>query len=453
MAKIFPEILGIEKGQTTELAQQIVDRVKAGNPKVEIKSSVVGGPSILNIPADTPNKGRDEVVWQHAKKAVIIREKQKRPKFGDLRFLHVFVSVGDVVEEYQFTMSIENECPYSCQFCYIQGSLAEKPIPTIFTNVQDEGVLLREVKIALLAMHMHTQTHGLKHNIGWDQQTWVHRLIGVINKAIPVDIGDIPIQQLFDDNKEGLEKALADSKWDLLKPIYDKFDDFDFQNTNDQFKFNCGEINDALVYDHLTDNSKFLIELFSTDTMKKDGAILLFRTKSDNFINLKALTPGDNIRVSVTVLPATFVSGPPNYIDRIQGADELLKQGYQISLNIDPMIMTVDTVKTYKKIIDDIKANIDYSSDRFHRITIGMLRFGSKNLDNNIRKRHMGLYGHAKRNMTKIKGDEKYRYDRDTRIEVYKALVEYINAEMPGIEVELSTEPVDVWKDVGLSWE
>jgi len=24
---------------------------------------------------------------------------------------------------------------------------------------------------------------------------------------------------------------------------------------------------------------------------------------------------------------------------------------------------------------------------------------------------------------------------------------------MPGIEVELSTEPVDVWKDVGLSWE
>ena len=42
MAKIFPEILGIEKGQTTELAQQIVDRVKAGNPKVEIKSSVVG---------------------------------------------------------------------------------------------------------------------------------------------------------------------------------------------------------------------------------------------------------------------------------------------------------------------------------------------------------------------------------------------------------------------------
>ena len=55
--------------------------------------------------------------------------------------------------------------------------------------------------------------------------------------------------------------------------------------------------------------------------------------------------------------------------------------------------------------------------------------------------------------MTKIKGDEKYRYDRDKRIEIYKAMVEYIKSELPGIEVELSTEPVYVWEDVGLTWD
>ena len=453
MSKLFPEILGIEAGQNSVLANQIVDRVKTGNPDITIKPYKVGAPTILDIPIDAPKKSKEKTIWQHAKRALILREKQERHESGGLRFLHVFVSVGDVVEEYQFTLSIENECPYSCQFCYIQGSLAEKPIPTIFTNVQESGLLLREVKIALLAMHMHTQTHGFKHNIGWDQQKWVHRLIGVLNKAISTEVADVPIQQIFEDNKEAIKKALTDSKWDLLKPIEEKFDSFDFSNTNHQFKFNCGEINDALVYDHLTDNSKFLIDLFSTDTMKNDGAILLFRTKSDNFDNLKLLTPGENIRVSVTVLPATFVKGPPIHTDRLKGANELLKQGYQISLNIDPIILTTDTVKTYKKIIDDIKANIDYTSERFHRITIGMLRFGTKNLDNNIRKRHIDLYGHAKRNMTKIKGDEKYRYDRDKRIEIYKALVEHINLEMPGIEVELSTEPVDVWKDVGLSWD
>ena len=36
---------------------------------------------------------------------------------------------------------------------------------------------------------------------------------------------------------------------------------------------------------------------------------------------------------------------------------------------------------------------------------------------------------------------------------IYKTLIEYIQPEIPGIDVGLSTEPVDVWKNVGLSWE
>ena len=451
MSKLFPEILGIEAGQNSELANRIVDRVKAGNPQVVIKPYKSGDPTILNLPTQIPAKSREKVIWQHAKKALIIREKCKREEHGDLRFLHVFVSVGDVVEEYQFTLSMENECPYSCQFCYIQGSLEKKPIPTIFTNLQDSGVLLREVKIALLAMHMHTQTHGLLFNIGWDQQEWAHWLMGVLNKSIPESIPDVPIQQLFDTNKEEIKKNLSQSKNPRLKDIEANLDKFDFKDLKQKFKFNCGEINDALVFDHLTDNSKFLMDLFSPDTMKNDGAVLLFRTKSANFDNLKQLTPSENIRVSVTILPAIYVKGPPDHIERLKGADQLLKLGYQVSLNIDPIILAADSMKTYKKIIHDIKVHFNYQSERFHRITIGMLRFGSKNLDNNIRKRHKELHGHAKDHMTKIKGDEKYRYDRNKRIEIYRALVECIQSEMPGVEVELSTEPVDVWKDVGLT--
>jgi DNA repair photolyase len=452
MAQMFPEIIGVESKQSTALSKRVVAQAKIGNPDVTIKQYEVGD-SILEVPSGLPDGTKAKFIWKQAKRALILREKQERHESGGLRFLHVFVSVGDVVEEYQFTLSIENECPYMCEFCYIQGSLAEKPIPTIFTNVQDEGVLLREVKLALLAMHMHTQTHGLKYNIGWDQQKWVHWLIGVLNKSIPENISDVPIQQLFDANKDEIKKCLSRSNNPRLKDIETNFGKFDFNDSNEKFKFNCGEINDALVYDHLTDNSKFLIDLFSSESMINDGAVLLFRTKSSNFDNLKKLTPGDNIRVSVTILPAIFVKGPPGHVERLKEANELLNLGYQISLNIDPMILTADTVKSYKKIIDDIKTNVDYQSEKFHRITIGMLRFGSKNLDNNIRKRHVDLYRHTKTaRMTQIPGDEKHRYDRDKRVEIYKAMVEYIRAEMPGIEVELSTEPVDVWKDVGLSW-
>lgn len=40
--------------------------------------------------------------------------------------------------------------------------------------------------------------------------------------------------------------------------------------------------------------------------------------------------------------------------------------------------------------------------------------------------------------------------NREIQIPVYEELVTYIQTEMPGVEVELSKEPVDVWKDVGL---
>ena len=452
MANLFPEILGIEAGQNSDLAKRVVDRVKAGNPNIVIKPYKAGAPSILNIPTAVPKKSKDKVRWQHAKRALIIRDKCKDKEHGYLRFLHVFVSVGDVVEEYQFTLSIENECPYSCSFCYLQGPLGNTPIPTIFTNLQDSGVLLRELKIALLAMHMHTQTHGVLHNIGWDQKDWVHDLIKVLNTIIPEKVEDIPIQQLFNVNKDNIKKAISHSSMETLKPITDNFDNFGFSHLTDTFIFNCGEVNDALAYDHLTDNSKFLIGLFSTDTMKNDGAVLLFRTQSTNFDNLKKLTPGENVKVSATVLPfSTFAQGPPDRVDRLKGVDELLTLGYQISLNIDPIILVTDTMNTYKKVIDDIKIHFSYESPKFQGITIGMLRFGDRALYANIRKRHTDVYGHAKRNMPRIKGDEKYRYDRVMRVDIYKELIAYIQSEMPGVEVELSTEPVDVWTDVGLT--
>jgi len=454
LSKLFPEILGIESGQNSELATRIVDRVKAGNPQVIIKPYVPKGSTILNLPPTIPVGSRAKVNWQHAKKALIIREKCKNEEHGNLRFLHVFVSVGDVVEEYQFTLSIENECPYSCSFCYLQGPLGKTPIPTIFTNLQDSGVLLREVKIALLAMHMHTQTHGVLYNIGWDQKDWVHDLIMVLNTIIPERVDDIPIQQLFNENKDKIKKGISHSSLETLKPITDNFDNFGFSSLSDTFIFNCGEVNDALAYDHLTDNSKFLIKLFSTSTMKNDGAVLLFRTQSTNFDNLKKLNPGANVTFSATVLPySTFAQGPPDLVHRLKGVEALLALGYQISLNIDPIILVTNTINTYKKVIDNIKTHFSYESPKFKGITIGMLRFGDRALYDNIRKRHTDVYGHAKRNMPRVKGDEKYRYDRAKRIEIYKALVEYIRAELPGIEVELSTEPVDVWEDVGLTWD
>jgi len=450
MAKLFPEILGIEAGQNSALAQKIVERVKSGNPEVVIKPYKAKTPSILNIPKDTPKKSKDKVIWERAKKALIIREKLERSKNGNLRFLHVFVAVGDVVEDYQFTLSMENECPYSCQFCYVQGTLPEKPIPTIFTNIQEDGLLLREIKIALLAMHMHTQTHGVKFNIGWDQQDWVHDLIGVINDAISNEITDKPIQEIFNTHKDVIKANLKTSNRKTLKPILDDIDKYDFVTTTEKFNFNAGEINDALVHDHLTDNSKFLVNLFSSQTMKKDGAVLLFRTKSVNFDNLAGLVPIGNTKVSVTLGPNIFVSGPPSFKERIKGANTLLTRGYKVGINIDPIILTESTFEIYKQILDKIHQLFDYKSENFTNIIFGMLRFGSNNLDNNIRKRHSGLHKHTIENMSKPNGEEKYRYEVSERIDTYKSLIDYTRTLMPDVTIGLSTEPPSVWDKAGL---
>ena len=58
MANLFPEILGIEAGQNSDLAKRVVDRVKAGNPNIVIKPYKAGAPSILNIPTAVPKKAK-----------------------------------------------------------------------------------------------------------------------------------------------------------------------------------------------------------------------------------------------------------------------------------------------------------------------------------------------------------------------------------------------------------
>ncbi|MBT3631642.1 MAG: hypothetical protein HOL36_03725 [Candidatus Marinimicrobia bacterium] len=86
MSKLFPEILGIEAGQNSALANRIVDRVKAGNPKVAVKPYEVGASTILNLPTGAPRKSKEKTLWLRAKKALIIRAKQERPEAGGLSF-------------------------------------------------------------------------------------------------------------------------------------------------------------------------------------------------------------------------------------------------------------------------------------------------------------------------------------------------------------------------------
>jgi DNA repair photolyase len=449
--KLYPKYVGVYPGVKSKLCDKIIKNIQAGNPKAVIKQNTKSIP--FPLPTGHTRGEKSKLYRELCKDSLIIRNKQGDENYGNLRFVHVFVSVNTVVESLKIIIGGENECPMNCNFCYLQGSFDQQPIPTVFANFQDEGLLLREIKISLMALRLYLHLNNVTVNIGRDGQNVVHKLSGLLNSVIGEVSAEESVKNIFTKHKEKFKKELKSSKLRLLKPFLENIDNFTFEDTSRKIQFNCGEINDALCYDHLNENGEFLINIFSHEVMKNDGAYLMFRTKSDNVDNLLKLNPNDNVKVSLTITTDAFVQKVPTASDRINAATKLIEKGYAVGFNFDPMILYPDTVKIYSRFLVEIHEKVDYASDKFQSITFGFLRFGVTNIKGNIKFKYPGLYGHFERNMIKEKGDEKYRYQRDKRIEIYKGMVAKTK-ELFGdnVKIKISTEDPDIWEDVGVEY-
>ncbi|NQT97136.1 MAG: hypothetical protein HQ562_05280, partial [Candidatus Marinimicrobia bacterium] len=437
MEKTYPDIVGQIPKLNSQLYHRVIDRIKAHDPNTPIKLIKSIHEIPFSMPKNIPATDRDKVFWEKVKHSLTLREKEQNHCYGDMRFVHVFVAVEGVVESYQFVIGGENECPFMCNMCYLQGTFKSSPVPTIFTNFHDDGLLIREIKLALLAMHMHVQAEGKGDYIGRKNQDTVHRIMGLLNEAIGSVNDTQSIHDIFTANKKAIDDQLTSSPIDKLQPIRDNIDKFNFQSLTDQFQFNCSELNDGLANDHLTDNSKFLMDIFENPVMVKDGGWLQIRTKSDNFDNLLQARSNSNLKVSLSILAPAFIERTANIDEKLEGAVKLQKLGYKLSINVDPIFLHGDTVKVYSKILDKIASNISTDPAIFDHLTLGMLRFG-KNTRDIVEKRNPKLFGHYQKNM--VKEDEKYRYDRDKRIKIYKGLIDHARKVMPGINIQLSTE-------------
>lgn len=453
MAELYPKILAIESGLTSSLAQQVVDRVKAGSPDIEIVGNYKRGETRLYELDDMPRDAREHARWLKNKQTLILRDKQKDYSNTGLRFVHPFLSVEKAREGYQFALSVENECPLHCEFCYLQGTLKEQPVPTIYANFQDREMLVREIKISLLGMHIYTQIHGIQANITRAGKVHLSALIKLLDKTISKAEEDQSIADIFQDYKAGIRQELKEAEKEIFEPVIKGFSKLQMTNLQKKFHFNNGDLNDGLAYEHITGNSEYLVSIFSHENMRRDGGQLLIRTKMTNVDSLIKLDPNDNVIFSMTLGTKHYSKGTPNSEKRIEASAKMQKRGYRVRLDLDPIIQYTDTFKQYKHILDSIKAQMDWQSPRLEKIILGMLRFNDDNIEKVIRDRHTDLYGHYSRTMSKGEADEeKSRYDRTFRVNTYKAMAEYIEKIMPGVNVRLSTEAVSVWKDAGLSW-
>jgi len=454
MKLFYPELVAYEKGLNSPLYLQIRNRILAGNQKTIFQELKKGQKIPFTLPQGINRQSRDKQFWSKTKKTLILRDKQLN-RDSNLRFFHPFVSVDHIIEDYKFIISMENECPNNCLYCYLQASCKDTPVPTIFTNFQDKDDLIREIKLALLGINMYTQENGKNDCLGREGKAVINRLITIFEKSIGSVSIDLPINDIYKSNLKKIKENFQHSRATMIANYKSKLGSYDFEKPHTRTKFMAGEINDGLALDHLTDNSKYLVEIFANHTIKGDGGFLQFRTKSNNISNLKGIIQNDNTNISFSVNSPTairkFELSTASLDKRLSAARQLQDWGYKVKINVEPIIMHADTVSTYKLVLDNINDKLIIKPELLRPITLGMLRFGANILEI-IQSRNPRLYKHYQDHMTDKLEHEKHRYPEKWRIKTYTELTNYINKTMPGIGVELSTEPRFIWEKVGLQF-
>ncbi len=203
--------------------------------------------------------------------------------------------------------------------------------------------------------------------------------------------------------------------------------------------FHAGEFSDALAYDHLTNLSKPLVELFAL----KRNARLEMRTKSDYIENLLDLEHRGRTVVSWTFNANDVVKRIEHHTAtleaRITAAQCVQAHGYWVGLRFDPLVWYPAWREGYQEMIAKIFAVLDPTliSD----ISLGVFRAtpGLKHVVQQRVRRSWLLAGEMV-----LCEDGKYRYSKPVRREMYRAIAGWIRARAPQVKIESCMESPEV---------
>ncbi|WP_309491851.1 SPL family radical SAM protein [Candidatus Hecatella orcuttiae] len=195
---------------------------------------------------------------------------------------------------------------------------------------------------------------------------------------------------------------------------------------------NAGELTDSLAI--TTYVAEKLVERFGKQSRHK----LLLLTKSDGVNALLSLPHRGQTILSFSLNPPTvakrFELGAPPPWHRLDAATAAKKAGYPVRIRVDPMIPVEGWREAYTELADRI------SRLRPERVTLGSLRFFPIVPAHSRRDKSVFSYGGER------SGDGRIRVPRDTRMEMYRLMVERLE----DVPVGLCKETVDVVKALGL---
>ncbi len=207
-------------------------------------------------------------------------------------------------------------------------------------------------------------------------------------------------------------------------------------------RIGTGEFTDSLLLDPWTGFSTRLVPFFAN----RSNAVLELKSKTSFIGNLEGLDHGGH-----TIVAWSLNSGhirkreeprAASLRERLDAARFCARWGYHLAFHFDPMIVHENWREGYARTIDRLFDAVDPA--RVVWISLGAFRFMPE-LKSVIRAAHSGSripYGEFIRGL-----DDKMRYFRDIRVELYRFMVERIRRVDPGLCVYLCMEGRDIWRE------
>ena len=207
------------------------------------------------------------------------------------------------------------------------------------------------------------------------------------------------------------------------------------------FRIGTGEFTDSLIWERISDLPAFLVEKFAGQS----NSILELKTKTVNIDSLKTICHNNKTVIAWSLNTSAVINSEERRTAsleaRLKAATECESWGYSLAFHFDPVVIYDGCEKDYKDVIKSLFSHVSAKSILW--ISIGTFRF-MPSLKQIIEKRFPGStipYGEF------ILGlDNKMRYFKPLRIEIYKKIISYIRGYAPDVLLYFCMEDQEVWE-------
>ena len=230
---------------------------------------------------------------------------------------------------------------------------------------------------------------------------------------------------------------LATNLDDLMAEI-----DCELANKSGPIRIGTGELSDSLMFGSALGLEKDLIEFIRL----RPQATLELKTKTDNVDTLLELEPAENVVIAWSLNTPLVVGadekGSATLDERLTAVAKATKAGWNVAFHFDPIIYQPDWQDEYRKVIDKM---FQAANNNIKWISLGAFRY-HPSLKPVIRERFPE--SDILNAEFVLCPDNKMRYVKPIRQELFKTIKGYIDAIAPATPVYLCMEGLEMWEAV-----